>query len=148
MDKLQRQFEQKMNSLKWVTCSKCNEKTFKPANSQVKCQHSENICRLYSEDNDMDPMEVPPELQNLTYVEEQLIAKVHPLISIFKLKGNHQYGYRGNIINFPQNVKSIAKKLPHTINDLSSLITVRTSDEVNPVDFHVRAGKFYGKELH
>lgn len=88
----------------------------------------------------MDPGPVPPELQDLTYVEEQLIARVHPLISIFKLKGHTQFGYRGNIINFPQNVKQLAMQLPHRIEDLTSLITIRTSDEVNPVDFYVRAG--------
>lgn len=91
----------------------------------------------------MDPGIVPPELQGLTYVEEQLIARVHPLMSIFKLKGNAQFGYRGNIINFPQNVNEIASQLPHRVEDLKSLITVRTSDELNPVDFHVRAGNFF-----
>ncbi|KAK3909608.1 ATP-dependent DNA helicase pfh1 [Frankliniella fusca] len=33
-----------------------------------------------------------------------------------------------------------AKKLPHSLDNLKSIITVRTSDNVNPVDFHVRAG--------
>lgn len=132
-----------MNSIKWVTCSKCNEKFFTKATSKKTCLHSQNLCPLYSKDNDMDPMPVPPELQGLTYVEEQLIAKVHPLISVFKLKGNHQYGYTGNIINFPQNVKEFAKQLPHNIENLTSIITVRTSSDINPVDFQVRSGNIF-----
>lgn len=95
---------------------------------------------MYTEANDMDPLDVPEELKQLTYVEEQLIARVHPLISVFKLSGHHQFGYRGNIINLPQDVKSFAKCLPHTIDDLS-LITIRTRNELKPTDFNVRAGK-------
>ena len=139
-EKVQLQFENVMNNIKWVTCPTCKEKFFKKATSNVTCLHSQNLCPLYSAQNDMDPMNVPPELEGMTYVEEQLIAKVHPLISVFKLKGHHQYGYKGNIINFPQNVKQFAKQLPHNINDLTSIITVRTCSDVNPIDFHVRAG--------
>jgi len=133
-----------MNTLQWKMCPDCKEKFYRPPDSKVKsCLHGKKNCKeLYGASNDMDPMDVPPELQGLTYVEEQLIAPVHAMISVFKLKGHHQYGYRGNIINFPQNVKSFAKKLPHTIEDLSSLICIRTTNEAKPVEFHVRAGMF------
>lgn len=133
-------FEKHMNSLKWITCEKCKEKFFKPAKSNVKCLHSKNICSMYTEENDMDPLGVPEELKDLSYVEEQLIAVIHPMMTVFKLSGHHQFGYRGNIVNLPQDVKTFAKLLPHTIDSLSSLITIRTRSELNPVDFHVRAG--------
>lgn len=87
----------------------------------------------------MDPGDVPPELQNLTSIEEQLISIIHPVVQVCKVKG-HQYNYKGNIINFPQDVKTFATKLPHNIYSLKSIIKVRTSkDATNYKDFHVRA---------
>ena len=55
----------------------------------------------------MDPGKVPEELQGLTEIEEMLIARVFPVMSVYKLRGG-QYGYHGNVINFPQNVKEFA----------------------------------------
>ncbi|KAK3916788.1 Protein RMD9, mitochondrial [Frankliniella fusca] len=66
--------------------------------------------------------------------------KIHPVVSVIKLKG-HQLGYQGNVINFPQDVKEFAKKLPHKISDLSCVLTIRASKNMKPVDFQVRAEK-------
>ena len=79
------------------------------------------------------------ELLDLTYIG-QLIARIHPVVSVMKLKG-HQYSYQGNVINFPQDIKEIARELPHTVEGLSSVITVKTTKETNPVEFQVRAEK-------
>ncbi|KAI3930658.1 hypothetical protein MKX01_037104, partial [Papaver californicum] len=49
----------------------------------------------------MDPAEVPIELSRLTNLESLLIARVHPMISVYRVKGQ-QYKYSGNIINFLQ----------------------------------------------
>jgi len=113
VDNLQQVFEEYINNFKWITCNTCIEKFYVQANDHIAYRHSKNICPSYSKSNDMDPGEVPPALQGLPYVEEQLIARVHPLISIFKLKGNAQFGYRGNIVNFPQDVNENASQLPH-----------------------------------
>ncbi|KAE8739231.1 hypothetical protein FOCC_FOCC015271 [Frankliniella occidentalis] len=88
----------------------------------------------------MDPCAIPPELQNLTFVEEQLIARIHPVVSVYKLKGN-QLGYSGNVINFPQEVTELATRLPHRVADLESLIAVRSHGAGGHVDFKVRAGR-------
>ena len=58
----------------------------------------------------MDPGEVPDELQDLTEIEEMLIARVFPVMSIYRLRGG-QHGYRGNVINFPQDVQEFCTKL-------------------------------------
>ena len=59
----------------------------------------------------MDPGEVPEELQDLTEIEEMLIAKVFTVMSVYRLRGG-QYGYRGNVINFPQDIQEFAERLP------------------------------------
>lgn len=59
----------------------------------------------------MDPGEIPDALNGLTFVEQQLIARVHPVVCVYKIRG-HQMGYSGNVISFPQNVNEIARSLP------------------------------------
>jgi len=89
----------------------------------------------------MDPGNVPEELKDLTFIEERLIARVNPMLSVFKLKGM-QYGYRGNVINYPQNVQEIADQLPRKISDISAMINARVQKTDGRYhDFRVRAGK-------
>jgi len=133
-------FENDMKNLKLYTCKECKEISLSIGN-QTNCVHLKQ-CWKYSELNDMDPGDIPDELQNLSFVEEALIARVHPIISVFKLKGHHQFGYRGNVINFVQDVNSFAKKLPHNIDDLQSIINITTCDKKNNVhNFTVRVAK-------
>ncbi|KAE8751256.1 hypothetical protein FOCC_FOCC002084 [Frankliniella occidentalis] len=75
-------------------------------------------------------------LNGLTYIEQQLIARVHPVVSVYKVRGG-QYGYSGNIINFPQDVQELATALPHRLADLNSI----TTGAEGHVDFNVRAGR-------
>lgn len=86
-----------MNNMQRRTCPRCKEIFLLKNSSRIKCLHSKEQCLKYSNLNDMDPGEQPPELKDLTYIEEQLIARISPMLSVFKLKG-HQYGYSGNII--------------------------------------------------
>ncbi|KAK3932677.1 ATP-dependent DNA helicase [Frankliniella fusca] len=80
----------------------------------------------------MDPGDVPEALSGLTFIEEQLISKIRPIISVFKLKG-HQYGYRGN---------EIASQLPHRVEDLDNIICVKFENKNHEYyDFQVRADK-------
>lgn len=72
----------------------------------------------------MDPKIVTEELANLTPGEKKLIAAVHPVISVYRVKGQ-QYSYRGQINNFPQDVAEFVTRLPHRITTLSSVLVVR-----------------------
>lgn len=140
-DRLQTAFEDIMTNLEWRTCPKCKEKFMTKKSSKKKCCHTRPICRALSEENNMDPGPVPEPLQNLTSTEEQLISIIHPVLQLYRVKG-HQLCYSGNIINFPQDVKTFAKKLPHNINEMTSMVKVRTSkDATNYKDFRVRAAK-------
>jgi len=46
----------------------------------------EKLPKKFSAENNMDPGEVPNELQNLTEVEEMLIARVFPVMSVYRLR--------------------------------------------------------------
>ena len=72
-------------------------------------------------ENSMIPSSVPYELQNLTQIEEMLIARVLPIMRIY-IKPGGQRGYTGHCINLPQNVAELATSLPRYPKDLAVII--------------------------
>lgn len=135
---LQNKFEDKMKKLEFWKCSNCNQEYIDF--NQVKCCSRNEI--KYSEDNDMQPGDVPDELKCLSPLEELLIAQVHPVMSIYKTKGQ-QLHYSGQIINFPQDVKSFSLRLPNIPASINSMMVVRKQGkEANDhTDFIVSASK-------
>ena len=69
----------------------------------------------------MNPEEVPEELKTLTEIEEMLIAQVFTVIMIYRLRGG-QNGYRGNVINFHQDIQEFTNRLPRNPSLLDILI--------------------------
>ncbi|KAK3908156.1 LOW QUALITY PROTEIN: V-type proton ATPase subunit C [Frankliniella fusca] len=131
-------FENCMKSLNYYECNECKEKVL--IRDQIKCVHGKR-CINFQACNDMDPGDVPEELSDLSFKEEQLIARVHPVLSVFKLKGI-QYGYSGNVINFSQDVAAFSKKLPHRLQDLPSILVLKYENEkYGSKYFNVRASK-------
>ena len=69
----------------------------------------------------MLPSPVPHELQNLTQIEEMLIACALPTMRVY-IKPGGQRGYSGHCINSPQNVTERATSLPRYPKDLPVII--------------------------
>jgi hypothetical protein len=67
-----------------------------------------------------------PDLPQLSQIEEMLIAQVQPLVSVFVVRGG-QLSYRGNIINFPQNVQAFLDTLPRDPSTLDVLVVRQLS---------------------
>jgi len=82
--------------------------------------------KRFSADNNMDPGEIPNELRDLTEIEEMLIARVFPIVSVYCLRGG-QYAYRGNVVNFPQDVMEFTTRLPRNPSSLDVLVVQRQS---------------------
>jgi len=55
--------------------------------------------KKFSSQSGMTPSQVPNELQGLTRLEEMLIARVFPVISVYTKPGG-QKAYKGHCINF------------------------------------------------
>ena len=107
-----------------------------------RCHAEKSTPKRFSLENNMDPGEVPEELKDLSEIEEMLIARVFPVLSVYRLCGG-QHGYHGNIINFSQNVGEFATHLPRGPSSLDVLI-VRRENEKNPgvfKDFKIRRNK-------
>ncbi|KAK3916447.1 ATP-dependent DNA helicase [Frankliniella fusca] len=137
LDVDQHNFNIYMKSLSWQECPHCHRRVVQSCFNTFRCHKN---CHLFTEENDMDPGEVPKELQDLTYIEKQLIARVHSVISLYKFK-KCPYKYRGQVINFSQDVQSVADKLPHLVSDLNNLVVVKLTQSVTVHDFFVRKGK-------
>ena len=69
----------------------------------------------------MIPSPVPHELQNLTQIEEMLIARALPIMRVY-IKPGGQRGYSGHCVNLPQNVTELATSLPRYPKDLAVII--------------------------
>ena len=69
----------------------------------------------------MDPGTVPAELQDLTEVEEMLIARAFPIMCVYRKHGG-QRGYKGHVLNLPQDVQGFLSTLPANVSDLPVLI--------------------------
>ena len=136
-DDMQKTFEEDMVRVTWVYCEKCKEKTLRSGRGKQNCIHGKG-CHMYSAEN-MDPGCVPVELQGLSYTE-QLIARIHTTVSAYKIRGQ-QTGYSGNVINFPQDVPEVARKLPRKITDIKCMITVKTKNKSNHEKFRVGGKK-------
>ncbi|CAG8703771.1 42153_t:CDS:2 [Gigaspora margarita] len=76
-----------------------------------RCSTEKTLPKKFSAENNMDPGKIPNELQGLTEVEEMLIAQVFTVMSVYNLCRGQQ-GYRGNVINFSQDIQELTTCLP------------------------------------
>ena len=91
-----------------------------------RCQQEKGNNR-FSTDNNIDPGSQPPELADLTQVEEMLIARVSPILQVTHAVGG-QYKYKGHTICFPQNIEHVYQSLPCPIKDMP-IIIVKKKDQ-------------------
>src|SRR5699024_9988505 len=103
------------------------------------CKNDEEKKKFTSENN-MHPGDVPEALKGLSYIEQMLIAQIHPVIRLFKIQGR-QVAYKGNVINFRQNIESYTTVLPHAPSDLPSTILFCKETPSGVAQFRARADK-------
>lgn len=124
--KLLHSFRSKIDKLSNNLCPVCNEcfPSIEIVQGECcRCYMEGNEVKKFSTKNNMDPGEVPKELRGLTQIEEMLIAQIFPIISVYYLRGG-QYAYRGNVINFPQDVQEFATRLPRRLMSLLCVIAL------------------------
>ena len=136
-------FPDLINRFSIYQCSVCKEAW--PINQKVsavckRCKDDKQKIKKYSNENFMIPGAVPSVLENLTQIEEMLIARVLPITHVY-LKPGGQRGYSGHCINLPQNVLSIAYSLPRYPKDLSVVIVSMKGKDNNFKHVTVRRQK-------
>ncbi|CAG8808768.1 20338_t:CDS:2, partial [Gigaspora rosea] len=91
-----------------------------------RCYNKKTLPKKFSFDNNMDPGEVPEELQELTEIEEMLIAQVFSVVVVYRL-----------------HVEEFTTRLPWHPSSLNMLIICQQSDK-DPIafrDFKIRRNK-------
>ncbi len=91
----------------------------------------------------MIPDSVPLELQDLTQIEEMLIARALPIMRVY-IKPGGQRGYSGHCINLPQHVEELASVLPRYPSDLSVIVIKMKGKDNTFKDVNVRRQKVLG----
>ncbi len=137
-------FHVKLNKWEHQLCTVCHELwptrvPLKDGEMYVctRCKRDKSEPNLYSEGNDMHPGEVPPCLQGMTQVEEMIIARTCPIMSVYRKHGG-QHGYKGHVVNLPQDIQGFLNYLPCNVRDLPILIVRRHGAENTHTDFRVR----------
>jgi len=132
-------FENEMRALNYRICSRCRKRT---KNSDVVrdlcgfCRRSHS--NPFTAENNMDFGTIPPELKSLSLIEEILIARVHPVVSVFKIRGQ-QRAYSGHVMNFTQHIEQIASRLPHDPGSLSAILLLNRNTPSGLIQFRVRS---------
>jgi len=128
---LRNNFLTRVDNITQLTCQHCLEKkfvTFRPQQQVcVRCRHANSRLK-FSADNNMDPGPAVPQLSDLTFIEQLLVAKVNPTMSIMRLPRGGQYSFKGHVINFPQNVDRFVTDLPRRIDQLYLLVLRRPNN--------------------
>lgn len=136
-------FDNEMRSLSLKVCISCNRRR---QNSDIAAQT--NICGrcertdnpLFTTANGMNFGEIPDALRDLSMIEEILIARVHPVVSVYKIRGQ-QTGYSGHVMNFVQHVEQVATILPNDIRTLNTVILLNRETPSGLTQFRVRAAR-------
>jgi hypothetical protein len=87
----------------------------------LRCSRDIKSPQKFSYEKSLIPSSVSHELQNLTQIEEMLIARALPIMRVY-IKPGGQRGYSGHCINLPQNVTELAISLPRYPKDLVIII--------------------------
>ncbi|XP_028419285.1 uncharacterized protein LOC114545138 [Dendronephthya gigantea] len=107
-----------------------------------RCQRDKKSPKNFSTGNDMDPGTVPEQLRGLTQVEEMLISRVCPIMQVYRKHGG-QRGYKGHVLNLPQDIQSFLNRLPAQVADLPVMIVRRQGADETHKDFTVRRHKVF-----
>jgi energy-coupling factor transporter ATP-binding protein EcfA2 len=153
--KYAKELEEINNSFNNTICTICKEKDFtrksdvgdtcsrcKKLEGKYTTQSGNQIIHKFGKSNNMDPGDQPNQLKNLTLIEQLLIAQVHPVLCVFRLKGG-QYGYRGQVVNLPQNLDSFTTNLPRALNSLSSILIIQREFKNEVREFRVNKKRVF-----
>ena len=111
------------------------------ANSQgtfvTRCRKDKKVPKVWSDENNMDPMSVPEELSEMSDAEQMLIARLAPTVHVHMLK-HGGIASRGHCIAFPQAVQEPATILPRLPAEVDIIRVRRQGKDDTHKDFKVR----------
>ncbi len=101
----------------WLTQQNLRSETY----TCYRCKRDKKSPKKFGAENDMDPGIVPEQLKGLTHVGQR--------------------GYKGHVLNLPQDVQSFLNRLPSQVADLPVMVFRRHGADDTHKDFTVRRHK-------
>ena len=121
--------------------SKSNSSTHRTFDYKcLRCMRDKKQPQKFSKENNMVPSKAPYQLQDLTQLEEMLIARALPIMTVY-IKPGGQRGYSGHCINLPQCVEELALSLPRYPKDLTMIVVKMKGKDNNFKNISVRRQK-------
>ena len=120
-------FHRTMNKLEHRQCVTCKEAW--PTNNGLtlqifeclRCKRDKGNPKLFSQENDMDPDGLSTALQGLTDIEVNAYRKSFP--NYVRLSETwRKRGYKGHVLNLPQDIQGFLSRLPPNVAQLPYLI--------------------------
>ena len=121
-------------------CKVCNEQRLEgkcTKNICTCCRKDKKVPKVWSDENNMDPMSVPEELSEMSDAEQMLIARLAPTVHVHMLK-HGGIASRGHCIAYPQAVQESATILPHLPAEVDIIRVKRQGKDDTHKDFRVR----------
>jgi len=93
----------------------------------------------------MDPRAVPEALQDRTTMEQMLIARVAPVMSVMRLSEYRggQWRLKGHVVCFPQDIQPVVSVLPRVSVDVLVLRSQQSANADAVREFCVRHQRVY-----
>ena len=129
-----RSFEVEQMTYTFTFCEVCKERRLEckgTRNMCTRCRRDKKVPKVWSGENNMDPMAVPEILSNMSDAEQMLIARLAPTVHVHLLK-HGGIASKGHCIAFPQAVQEPATILPR-LQEYVDLIRVRRQGKMIPI---------------
>ena len=126
LDEAGQRWNNRLDQLTFSTCVNCHERRINNKLGPVsqKCEECSRNRVKYSAENNMDPGDdsvVPPELRDLTLVEQAAISQICPVQHICYHPGGQAFS-KGSSLSFQQDVQSLVDKLPRPPEDVGVIV--------------------------
>ena len=135
-----RAFEVEQMTYKFSCCEVCKERRLEcqgSGNMCSRCRRDKKVPKVWSYENNMDPMCVPEELSGMSDAEQMLIARLAPTVHVHMLK-HGGIASKGHCIAFPQAVQEPATILPRLPAEVDIIRVRRQGRDDTHKDFRVR----------
>ena len=121
-------------------CDVCKERRLEgkgTGNMCTRCRRDKKVPRVWSGENNMDPLPLPVELSGMSDAEQMLIARLAPTVHVHMLR-HGGIASKGHCIAFPQAVQEPATILPRLPAEVDIIRVRRQGKDDTHKDFRVR----------
>ena len=102
-----------------------------------RCRRDKKVPKVWSGENNMDPMAVPEILSNMSDAEQMLIARLAPTVHVHLLK-HGGIAWKGHCIAFPQAMQEPATIPPRLPTEMDIIRVRGQGKDDTHKDFRVR----------